>query len=187
MEVWMKLFVVEAAILNFAVQGWYFTHMLQLNSYRPERYKKWCLDNEKKLVTLPRMMPALCVLCIWLATFAGDAVAYAVCGAILLLTALINWPKKAKKPLVVTARVKRLFVTEGVLCALLLVLFWFLPLRGAALLGLAHVVVWLFVGLANLINTPIENKIADGFVKDARRRLAERPDLMVVGITGSYG
>ena len=66
MEFWMKLFVLEAAILNFAVQGWYFTHMLQLNSYRPERYKKWCLDNEKKLVTLPRMLPSLTVFCIWL-------------------------------------------------------------------------------------------------------------------------
>ena len=188
MELLMKLFVVEAAILNFAVQGWYFTHMLQLNSYRPERYKKWCTDNEKKLVTLSRMLPALCVLCIWLATLKLQSwIPNAVCGGILLLTALLNWPAKAKKPLVVTARVKRLFITEAVLCAALLCMFWFMPLRGAALLGLCHVVIWLFVGLANRINTPIENKIADGFVKDAKRRLEERSDLTVVGITGSYG
>ena len=187
MELWIKLFVVEAAILNFAVQGWYFTHMLQLNSYRPERYKKWCTDNEKKLVTLARMLPCLCVFCIWLASKHLGWITDAVCGGILLLTALLNWPAKAKKPLVVTARVKRLFVTEGILCAALLAMFWFMPLRGAALLGLCHVVIWLFVGLANRINTPIENKIAKGFVKDAQRRLAERPDLTVVGITGSYG
>ena len=187
MDIWMKLFAVEAAILNFAVQSWYFTHMLQLNSYRPERYKKWCLDNEKKLVSLTRMIPALCVLCIWLEGRFGPTVGYIACGAVLLATALINWPKKAKKPLVVTARVKRLFLTEGILCAALLCLFWFMPLRGAALLGLCHVVIWLFVGIANRINTPIENKIADGFVKDARSRLDQRPDLTVVGITGSYG
>lgn len=187
MELWMKLFAVEAAILNFAVQGWYFTHMLQLNSYRPERYKKWCLDNEKKLVTYSRMLPCLCVFTIWLAAKTAAWIPNAVCGGVLLLTALLNWPKKAKKPLVVTARVKRLFLTEGLLCAVLLVAFWFMPLRGGALLGLCHVVIWLFVGLANLINTPIENKIADGFVKDAAKRLAERPDLTVVGITGSYG
>lgn len=183
----MKLFVTEAAILNFAVQGWYFTHMLQLNSYRPERYKKWCHDNEKKLVTLSRMLPALCVLCIWIEAKVSSWVAFAACGGVLLLTALINWPAKAKKPLVVTARVKRLFITEAILCAALLAMFWFLPLRGSALLGLCHVVIWLFVGLANRINTPIENKIAKGFVKDAQRRLEERPDLTVVGITGSYG
>ena len=184
---WMKLFVIEAAILNFAVQGWYFTHMLQLNSYRPERYKKWCLDNEKKLVTLTRMLPCLTVFCIWLAGRVEDWITYAVCGGILLLSALLNWPKKAKKPLVVTARVKRLFITEAVLCGALLAMFWFLPLRGAALLGLCHVVIWLFVGLANRINIPVENKISQGFVKDAQRRLADRPDLTVVGIAGSYG
>ena len=104
-----------------------------------------------------------------------------------LLTALLNWPKKAKKPLVVTARVKRLFLTEAVLCAVLVGLVWLVPMSGAALLGLTQAVVWLFVDLANRINTPIEKKIADSFVEDARRRLAERSDLTVVGITGSYG
>ena len=170
MNLWMKLFVTEAAILNFAVQGWYFTHMLQLNSYRPERYKKWCADNEKKLVAWSRMIPALSVLTLALTTLVEPWVVTAICGVLLLVTALVNWPKKAKKPLVVTARVKRLFVTEALLCAALVCFYWFLPLRGAALLGLCHVVIWLFVGIANRINTPIENKIADGFVKDAQRR-----------------
>ena len=40
-------------------------------------------------------------------------------AALLLLTALLNWPKKAKKPLVVTARVWRLFATQAVLCVVL--------------------------------------------------------------------
>lgn len=187
MELWMKLFVVAAALLNFGVQSWYFTHMLQLNSYRPERYKKWCIENEKKLVTLSRILPFLCVLTLWLEGRVDSWIMYAVCGGILLLTALLNLPKKAKKPLVVTARVWRLFLTEAVLCVGLLCLFWFLPLRGVAFLGLAHVVVWLFVGVANYLNTPLENAVAKGFVKDAQRRLADRPDLLVVGITGSYG
>ena len=45
MDLWMKLLMTEATILNFAVQGWYFTHMLQLNSYRPERYRRWRREN----------------------------------------------------------------------------------------------------------------------------------------------
>ena len=161
--------------------------MLQLNSYRTERYKKWCLDNEKKLVNIPRMLPFLCVLTLW---FAGEKTAwvmYAVCAAVLLLTAILNWPKKAKKPLVVTARVKRLFVTQGLLCAAILCLVLLPAHRGAALIGVANMAVWLFTGLANLINTPLENAIANGYVKDAKQRLAARPDLTVVGITGSYG
>ncbi|MBQ4332378.1 MAG: UDP-N-acetylmuramoyl-tripeptide--D-alanyl-D-alanine ligase [Clostridia bacterium] len=187
MELAMKIAALAAGGLNFAVQAVYFTHMLQLNSYRTERYKKWCLDNEKKLVNIPRMLPFLCVLTLW---FAGEKTAwvmYAVCAAVLLLTAILNWPKKAKKPLVVTARVKRLFVTQGLLCAAILCLVLLPAHRGAALIGVANMAVWLFTGLANLINTPLENAIANGYVKDAKQRLAARPDLTVVGITGSYG
>ena len=66
MELYMKIAFLVAAVLNFGAQAVYFTHMLQLNSYRTARYKKWCLDNDKKLVTVPRMLPFLCVLLLWL-------------------------------------------------------------------------------------------------------------------------
>ena len=187
MELGFKIAMVAAAVLNFSVQAVYFTHMLQLNSYRTERYKKWCTDNEKKLVTIPRMLPFTCVFLLWLSSRAAAWVVYAVGAAILLLTALLNWPKKAKKPLVVTARVKRLLVTQGLLCAGLCALLWFWSPRGLAFIGLGNTVVWLFTGLANVINTPLEDHFAKGFVKDAAKRLAAMPDLTVVGITGSYG
>ncbi len=187
MELGFKIAMLLAAVLNFSAQAVYFTHMLQLNSYRTERYKKWCTDNEKKLVNVPRMLPFFCVFLLWLAGRTSDWVVYAVGAVILLVTALLNWPKKAKKPLVVTARVKRLFVTQGLFCAGLCALYWFWSPRGLAFIGLGNIVVWLFTGLANVINTPLENHFAEGFVKDAARRLAEMPNLTVVGITGSYG
>ena len=187
MDLWMKVAMLLAAVLNFSVQAVYFTHMLQLNSYRPERYKKWCLENDKKLVNLPRMLPFVCVLLLWLDGRVASWIMYAAGAVILLVTALLNWPKKAKKPLVVTARVKRLLVTQGILCAGLCALLFLWPPRGLAFVGLGSVVVWLFTGVANLINTPLENHFAKGFVKDAARRLAAMPDLTVVGITGSYG
>lgn len=187
MELWFKIAMLVTAALNVVVQSVYFTHMLQLNSYRPERYKKWCRDNDNKLVTLPRMLPFLCVLTLWLTDKTETWVMYAVCAAILLLTAILCWPKKAKKPLVVTARVRRLFFTQGVLLAGVLCLILLPANRGVALIGIANVVVWLFTGLANRINLPFENAIAKGFVKDAAKRLAAMPDLTVVGITGSYG
>ena len=31
-------------VLCFVPQSLYFTHMLQLNSYRPERFWKWCKE-----------------------------------------------------------------------------------------------------------------------------------------------
>ena len=187
MDLWFKIAFLAAAALNFGVQAVYFTHMLQLNSYRPERYKKWCVDNDKKLVTVPRMLPFLCVLALWLAGRVEDWILYAACAAVLLLAALLCWPKKAKKPLVVTARVKRVFITQAVLCAGLLCLIFLPAYRGVALIGVANMVVWLWTGVANRINVPIENSIAKGYVKDAAKRLSQMPNLTVVGITGSYG
>ena len=188
MEVAMKWAMLVAAALNFGVQAAYFTHMLQLNSYRPERYKKWCTENDKRLVNVPRLLPFLCVILLWLNGRVETWILYAAAAGVLLLTALLNLPKKAKKPLVVTARVWRLFATQAVLCAVLLCVGFFLSAqRGIALLGLGSMVIWLWTGVANRINVPIEKKIADGYVADARRILAEMPDLTVIGVTGSYG
>lgn len=55
MELAMKCLLLAAAALNFSLQAVYFTHMLQLNSYRPERYRKWCRENDRRLVNVPRL------------------------------------------------------------------------------------------------------------------------------------
>ncbi len=188
MELAMKIWMAAAGALNFCLQGVTFTHMLQLNSYRTERYKKWCTDNDKKLVNLPRLLPFLCALLPWLPVEAPLWVLHGVGALLLTITALWHLPKKAKKPLVVTHRVARLFITQGLLLVGFLCVFWFLsPGRGIVLFGLMSSIVWLWTGAANVINTPLENRFAARFVEDARRRLADRPDLTVIGITGSYG
>ncbi len=188
MELAMKWGMLAAAVLNFGVQAWYFTHMLQLNSYRPERYKKWCAENDKRIVTLPRLLPVLNVMLLWVYGRVENWLLYAIAAGVLLLTALLNLPKKAKKPLVVTARVWRLFLTQAVLCAGIACLGLFLGVqRGVALVGVASMVIWLWTGLANILNIPIEKKIAGGYVADARRILTQVPNLTVIGVTGSYG
>ena len=44
-----------------------------------------------------------------------------------------------------------------------------------------------FLLLANFINQPIEARIAQGYIDDAKKRLSELPDLKVIGVTGSFG
>lgn len=180
--------MLAAAALNFALQAVFFTHMLQLESYRPERYKRYCTEHDKELVNVRRLLPFLCVLTLWLYKRVPDWSLYLIAAMILLLTALLNIPRRAKKPLAVTARVRRLFVTEGLLCAALLCVSWFVsPMRSIGLLGLGSMLIWLWVGAANYINAPLEKRIAARYVADARRILAGRPDLTVIGITGSFG
>ena len=61
MELAAKIAMLVACAFNFGVQSLYFTHMLQLNSYRNERYRKWCRDNETKLVSVRRILPVLLI------------------------------------------------------------------------------------------------------------------------------
>lgn len=184
----LKIACLAAAAFNFAVQAVYFTHMLQLNSYRPERYRKWCRDHDEQLVNIKHLIPFLCVPAMWLQGKVDSVVLYGVATGVLLLTALLNLPKKAKKPLVVTPRVWRLFVVQFVILAIVITSCIFLSAqRTIGILGLFSIIVWLWTGAAAYITLPVENRIAKGFVDDAARILAAHKDLIVIGITGSYG
>ena len=61
----LKLAALLACACNYAVQSLYFLHMLQLNSYRPERYRKWCVENSNRLAST-RLFPALLFLAAFL-------------------------------------------------------------------------------------------------------------------------
>ena len=169
-------------LLNLLVQSVHFVHMLQLNSYRGERYRKWCRDNVSVLFSGKRLLPVLNIAALWLSLKWGTALV----AVVFFVTALVNIPKKAKKPLVVTARVKRLFATFTVVAAAVGCLAALLPYT-IVWLSAFSLPVWLWVFLANTINTPLEKAIANGYVKDAKNRLRTHPDLTVIGVTGSYG
>ena len=179
-----KLTVLVFSAFVFIVQSLHYIHMLQLNSYRPERYRKWCFDDTSNVVSLRTILPAL----LFPIMFLPELYANIGASAVLLLTALLNLPKKAKKPLVFTARVKRLLVTSYVLMAAVLTACWFLShLRALGLISILTLAVWAWVAVANYINLPLEKAIANRYVRDAKRRITEHHGLTVIGITGSYG
>lgn len=173
-----------SALLCHIPQSLYFTHMLQLNSYRNERFWKWCKENDSRLVSVRTLLPALLLPSLYLPEFW----CYVAGAAVLLLTALLNIPKKAKKPLVFTARVKRLLATQYVLFTVLLIACWFSSyMRTVGLIAAFSLAVWCWTFIANTVNAPLEKSIANGYVRDAKRRLQAMPDLTVIGVTGSYG
>ena len=185
MELALKAFLLAACAFNFVVQTLYFTHMMQLNSYRNERYRQWLRKNDAKLADVRHLLPGLLLPAMYLPS---KALCYGLGGAVLVITAILNWPKKAKKPLVFTPRVRRLLATQYLLLAVVIVAGALLGyMRCVGIVALFSLIHWAWTWLANTINTPMEKAIAGGYVKDARRRLEERPDLTVIGITGSYG
>ncbi len=191
MELAAKILMIAAFAVFGGSQAVYYTHMLQLNSYRPERYAKWCRENAGKLAAPSRWLsPLLSIAAVAVMVYMKTQPVY-VYGITALITALglpASWPKKAKKPLVVTARVKRLFLSLAVLYCLCSVALWFAPAAAAAIIyAAAAVFYWLWVVAANLLNMPGEKMVAGWYVKDARKTLEAMPDLTVIGITGSYG
>lgn len=198
-------------LVEAALETVHYVHMLQLHSYRPERYRKWMLADDKRTLPSYRLLlsglPLAVMMMFGFEGAAAIAVTAAVC-VMCLIAAVLERPKPAKKPLVYTPRVKRLLATLALIDVVLLALsVAFPPLFNAfrthvmkveageltasrvlpAMLLLIVLMPVMFVQLANRFNAPIEKHIANGFTKDAKRILSEMPDLTVIGVTGSYG
>jgi len=98
--------------------------------------------------------------------------------------------KRAKKPFVVTMRVKRTYVISAIVFTLLCALIGML-LTGSEprlyLIGLFPLLLPLWVALGGLCAWPVEKLVSEMYFRDAQRKLAARPDLIKIGITGSYG
>lgn len=173
------------ALLAAGVGAVHFVHMLQLSSYQFGQYKRYLQKNSKTAFGLRRVVALLTLLPWVLPQARGNGLVY--CALILLCYAGLNWPRKAKKPLVYTARVKRQLATLSLLHLAALVPGLLLPAYGGGFFGLALFLEPLLVALANWLNTPVEKAISNRYVQDARQRLAAMPDLTVIGVTGSFG
>lgn len=88
--------------------------------------------------------------------------------------------KNAKVKFVFTARMKRLAATLGIL-------FIFFALIGYWAAMLCAILSPFVLLLANLLVSPVEKAITRSYYKDAQRILAEHKDLIVIGVTGSFG
>ena len=104
-----------------------------------------------------------------------------------LTAALLAWQaakEKAKKPFVATERVKRLTAVHAVVNTVLaLILLLISPTLGYLMPAFEPALLM----LAAVVAAPMEKHIAGQFVKDAQARLAAQPNLIKIGITGSYG
>ncbi|MBL3588774.1 MAG: UDP-N-acetylmuramoyl-tripeptide--D-alanyl-D-alanine ligase [gamma proteobacterium endosymbiont of Lamellibrachia anaximandri] len=169
----------------------HYLHMLQLNSYRNERYLRWLNEDLLKRIGPVSLLPLVSLLFYWNSgLFFGIWI-----GGFLLLS--LKRPKvPVKKPLVVTGRVKRLMAATFLIWLGASLLALFLGATGLSpipyfslflMLGLLLLLLpWLLV-VANLLAVPVESAIAKWYIGDAGKIINGMPGLQVVGITGSYG
>lgn len=166
----------------------YIVHMFQQNSYKPTEYREWLQVKSNIGRLLGKTLYALISLPLFL--WGGRGCLIVAC-LLNLMTILVNKPRQAKKPLVYTARVKRMLATTGIIFAvaglLSALLSGMVETICALVLLILFILIPVLVLLVNLINHPVEQGINRHYINDAARILKEMPNLTVIGVTGSYG
>ena len=185
-------------------------HMLQLNGYKTPEHSWWMKKNFKRYILPLTLFVTQYVLCFTgvVSTIGRVLIGLFCCLNVIFIIA--NKPgKKFKKPLVYTARVKRMMTTFFILIAVYFTIavllgydtaygiaegnasaekkVWFEHAVPFILAGSALYLTPILVPLSNLINKPIETAINHWYINDAKKKLASMPELHKVGITGSYG
>lgn len=109
---------------------------------------------------------------------------------------LLFAPQKTKKPLHFTPRMIRLTVITSLLALLYNLCFSFfffeflsskLGFSSTVFCIITPLLASLWVLIASLTAKPLEKTIANAYINDAKKILSNRPDLKIIGITGSYG
>ncbi len=168
-------------------------HIFQLNGYKHPVQERWVRDNIEQValrgIWALGAAPLVHTQALWSRRIGPVGVWLA---AVLFLVVLgLNLPRqKAKKPFVMTKRMRRLLATYMILHLLCLVFLLFMPDGGSFGALLCSFCLagapWLLL-LADTINKPIEKGIDRWYIRDAQRILRDCPELTVIGVTGSYG
>ena len=180
----------------------YNMHMFQLNGYinkeqtvwlRKNRHLQWILWFAMILGLVRMILPAQLY---GVVDIVLDVLIWLTLIVIILVYRLMV-EMNSKKPLKFTPRVKRMIGTDIFVCLLAagiiaLALFaegsagGILKIMSGFLIFAAGSQLWMDM-LANTVNKPIERGINNGYINDAKRILKENPDLIIIGVTGSYG
>lgn len=162
-------------------------HFFQLNFYRHDTHRKWLRENKGKFIS-PVIFALLAFGAYFLQMeFWHQMATVAVFG----LMAIVKIPARGKKPLVYTARVKRMLLTAMIITFAPIiavnVIFHDKPIVMTAVfcgfIALSPVTML----IADFFNKPMEKSINNGYIRDAKKILKSCPDLKIIGVTGSFG
>ncbi|MCD7724464.1 MAG: UDP-N-acetylmuramoyl-tripeptide--D-alanyl-D-alanine ligase [Clostridiales bacterium] len=190
MIVWLATYLAGAVRYEL-----YITHMFQQNSYKPREYREWMQIHSNIGRLLGKSLYAIISLPL---VGAGNTVCLVIACLMNIMTIWVNKPRKAKKPLVYTPRVKRMLMTTAfvyLLCAAASAAAGTVYAGGTVgaprAVGMVLLALFLLtpltILLVNWLNRPVEQGINRHYRNDAARILRQMPQLKIIGVTGSYG
>ncbi len=160
-------------------------HIFQLEHYYQDRYAKWLRDNKNQTFNFNNL--ALLFISSAILAF-NTRIGYVALALTYLVLIFSVKKKKEKKAFVVTARVKRQYITYLILIALIVgFINFYNDIYALIVLNIIAAFTYFFVYIVASINKPIEFYISRKFCKKATKKLKSIPEFKVVGVTGSYG
>ena len=191
------LAVVNATVLCFVSSKLF--QIMQLAGYKFKGYSSWLKDTKIKFFGRLIMLSFLSLISVLVtnALLDGFGGYYSYLGLIFYfyfcIVFIINMAKMPQKtPLKQTRRMNRLIITTSIVIMLITffsttILTEYVPFVKYGIVVITPIFMPLIVPFANILNAPIEALIRHGYIKRAKKKLAKMPNLIKIGITGSYG
>ena len=170
-------------------------HMLQQNWYNEGfRYIKWLYRNKKQVFFNQDLFILIYILFVFVKIDNLLLMALSVVMYMILSFRYINNERReqVKLKLKITARVKRLFITETLLYLIPVIVIFFNfnednLIVYYLIMGMMVYLNYIVTLISSYINYPIEKLLSLRFKIKAKNKLKSMPNLDVIGITGSYG
>lgn len=191
--------VFNGVLMCFA--GYKFLQMIQLSSYKVSGYFLWLKSDRAKYASRLFMLAFLSSSCVLVtnALFSGvqNSEFYSYLGLIFYFYFTIVFTKKMyeapkKVPLKQTHRMNRLVIAVGLASAVtsfLLIAFSsiILPLYKFGIVSITPLTLIILVPIVNMILVPFEILNHHRYILKAKKKLKKYPNLIKIGITGSFG
>lgn len=193
--------VVSTVLMIFV--GYRLLQMLQLTGYKLKSYLKWFRETKYSYVSRLFMLSFLSLLSMILTNvlledffvgklrlFSYSSILFYLLFCSLFIVNLFNL--KHKTPLKYTKRMIRLVVVYTIIVAgatlgIEYFGFRYMPLLSFGSISIVPLILPIAVFLAYFITWPLEKLISRIYINRAKKKLGNRKDLKVIGITGSFG
>ena len=196
----IALSVVNGVLLCFC--GYKFLHILQLSGYKIQGYKVWLKDTHAKYIARIALLSCMSLAGMLVTVALFDSytnqqnyfsylgLVFYFSFTIVFIVNMYNAPQKT--PLVQTHRMTRLCVLLGLLVAgitfgLIYVTTEFIPFVRFSSIAITPLLLPILVPIAHGILVPFENLNNKKYISWTKRKLKKFPNLIKIGITGSYG
>ena len=189
--IWYFIISLLTYLAYFNVKSKRVMHMYQQNRYHYDSYLKWLKSNFVNIFITYDLVFIFFTLLMFINYKLSTAIFFVI-YLILFFIHKLSFNKESKKPLVYTARVKRMFFTLYLLLFLSLLLiitnfdYYFVNIY-YLLLGCFIYLLYIVILLVNFINKPIEKSVFVYYKRKAINKLKSMNNMKVIGITGSYG